>query len=414
MRPLNRELSLDDLVGDLATFEAQHWGRQPLHRRATVELSTLLDVDTIETMLGSGARRPTFRLVHEGVTLPPERSTRPLRLAGRVVDDAADVGRIGEAMADGATLVVQGLQRTAPAIARLCRTLESTSGHSVQANAYLTPAGSRGLAHHTDDHDVIAVHLMGTKAWTVEGLGPLTMRTNDVLYVPAGCDHAAEAQEEASLHLTIGVLATTYADVLRRAIDHLAPEVLSQPLPLGFTGADRRSCLETGVRGALAAASRALDDLDVEALLDGEVERARARRRPRLDGQLGAVLGLGRIDLDTVVRRRPDQVATLDATAGPGRLGLVLSDRRLELPAVARAALELLQREPSVAVRALPGIDDTSKLVLVRRLVREGWLVPDADQPPPAERSGTHRRRVNPAVCATGEASVSPGWPVLR
>ena len=36
------------------------------------------------------------------------------------------------------------------------------------------------------------------KAWTIEGLGPLTMELGDVLYLPAGTEQSAEAQTAAS------------------------------------------------------------------------------------------------------------------------------------------------------------------------------------------------------------------------
>ena len=70
----------------------------------------------------------------------------------------------------------------------------------------------------------------------------------------------------------------------------------------------------------------------------------------------------------------------MDEGRADGRLTLELVDRRLHLPAACRAALEQLLTEPELQVGAIAGLDETSQVVLARRLVREGLLVV-ADRP---------------------------------
>ena len=116
---------LTALVGDPKKFAARYWGQAPLYRAADEAWAAeLLTVDDIETLLLTGARVPTFRLVRDGRRLPQEEVCRPLRLAGRQLDDVADPERIGAAVADGATLVAQGLERTSLRVGELCRSLE--------------------------------------------------------------------------------------------------------------------------------------------------------------------------------------------------------------------------------------------------------------------------------------------------
>lgn len=66
------------------------------------------------------------------------------------------------------------------------------------------------------------------------------------------------------------------------------------------------------------------------------------------------------------------------STEDDDRLRLDLGDRILHLPPVARPSLEVLLQGVPVAVRDLPDLDEESRLVLARRLVREGMLVVDA------------------------------------
>ena len=81
-----------------------------------------------------------------------------------------------------------------------------------------------------------------------------------------------------------------------------------------------------------------------------------------------------RLTADSEVERRPTVIAELLTR----RDGLVLAfeGKTLGLPAAAGEALEeLVTAEGPVRPRDLPGdLDEESRLVLVRRLVREGFL----------------------------------------
>ena len=58
------------------------------------------------------------------------------------------------------------------------------------------------------------------------------------------------------------------------------------------------------------------------------------------------------------------------------RVVLELPDRTMTLPEETVGALRTLLDGPAVSVGELPGLDSADQLVLVRRLLREGVLVP--------------------------------------
>ncbi|GFH08325.1 JmjC domain-containing protein [Haematococcus lacustris] len=147
-------------------------------------------------------------------------------------------------------------------------------GCLVGCNAYLTPPGTQGLAPHHDDVELWVCQTEGTKRWRVyaplggyplpsqssrnlrqEELGELlldiTMKVGDVLYLPRGTVHQAEAQEQGSAHLTIstyqnwnwGALAQhmmqrVAAAAVAAGLRQLADQVEAHPQPLVAAAAD--------------------------------------------------------------------------------------------------------------------------------------------------------------------------------
>jgi hypothetical protein len=253
-------------------------------------------------------------------------------------------------------------------------------GQPVQANAYYTPRRSQGFAVHHDTHDVFVLQVAGRKHWRVyepllelplkhqrwspslgapgEPVLELTLGPGDTLYLPRGWLHEALTSAEDSLHLTVGVNAHTWVDALRAALDECEEDVeFRRSVP-----ADGE--LETDLLARLG-----------ERLVPDEVaRRARARlvstRRPILDGQLAEVRGLAELRVDTPVERRPTVIADLDGTT------LSFEGKRVSFPEHVREELEaVVAADGPFTAADLPGdLDDESRLVLVRRLIREGFL----------------------------------------
>ncbi len=286
-------------------------------------------------------------------------------MGGHRTDDVVDPVKVRDQIADGATVVLQSLQRTWPPIARFAAALERDIGHTVQANAYLTPATSTGLRPHCDGHDVIVLQIWGSKRWTVDGLGTFDLGPGDTLYIPAGTEHVAETGDEPSLHLTIGILRRTYRTVIERLLKDC--DGLDRPLPLGST--DDRGPLEDGLRDALARAVDHLAAVDVER--SSELLARRRSRRFR-EGTVYSVLVSDRVDERTTVALDDPEMVLVDD--GDDRVRLVLGDRTLDLPRHTRAALCRIQTGVPVLVGDLDGLNTTSRIVLARRLVREGVL----------------------------------------
>jgi bifunctional lysine-specific demethylase and histidyl-hydroxylase NO66 len=377
--------ALERCVGDATRFAERHWGRRPLHRAGgdSEGFDDLLSLAHVDHLVSSaGLRLPAFRLVKGGATVPSSRYTRQARTGSQPVTGLADPAGVYREFEGGATIVLQGLHRYWRPLSEFCRRLEMDMGHPVQVNAYITPPGSQGLAVHRDDHDVFVLHVFGSKAWQVfdapDGRGegePLfdgELRRGDSLYIPRGFPHAASTQETASAHLTVGILAYRWSEVLREAVKAAEEEAeFAEPLPLRF--ADDPEAFRASVEDRLQSLQAAVEKVDAAGVAGRLRRRFLTGRQPLLTGQLQQILALPGLSQDSTVRRRPGAIC--DIAPVDGELSVLLGDRELRMPAWVEPAMRAVAAMEQLTVRELePYLEEGSGLVLVRRLVREGLL----------------------------------------
>jgi ribosomal protein L16 Arg81 hydroxylase len=378
-------LTLDPV--DAATFLAERWERRPLlvardDRERFRHILAPADVEKL--VCETRVRAPGFRLVKDGAQLPLAGYTEDIAWRPGSFSGTPVVERVAEELARGATLVLQALHLHWPAAALYCRALEASLRCPVQANAYLTPATSRGFAVHHDTHDVFVLQVSGRKRWRVYepvlelplkhqrwsprlgDPGPpvdeFTLEAGQTLYLPRGWPHEATTSEEESLHLTIGLHPTTRMDALRMALDSCAddPE-FRRSLPADGT-------LPGDLLERLAAR-----------LEPGEVaRRARRRfvagRRAVLHDHLSQVRDLESLTATALLERRPTVIAELEEE--DDAIALLFEGKEIRFPSKAAPAVRTVIRTGHPFRAAdLPGpLDVAGRLVLVRRLVREGFL----------------------------------------
>ncbi|MCT9870401.1 cupin domain-containing protein [Paenarthrobacter aurescens] len=367
-------------------FANDVWGRAALLTRGVSDFSDVFSANAVDELISRrGLRTPFLRVAKGGSTLPESSFTAPAGV-GATIGDQLDDTELWRKFADGATLVLQALHRTWEPVSRFSTQLSTELGHPVQANAYITPPQNRGFDDHYDVHDVFVLQIEGTKRWIIhepvhedplrsqpwtdrrsavaeaaqgEAYIDTVLEPGDVLYLPRGWLHAAQAQGKVSIHLTLGVHNWT-----RHALaEHLAQAALAalgddpgmrRSLPLGVDGPDGEIA---AIRERLAAA---VLDADTTSLFH------RARRgqgRPAPLGpvaQLAAIEGLGP---ESSVRLRDALEARLEGSRLTTRVGW-LDFPEANLPSVRR----LMDGGNHLASDL--GVE------LVERLLRAGVLVP--------------------------------------
>jgi bifunctional lysine-specific demethylase and histidyl-hydroxylase NO66 len=368
--------ALDLLSGDAQTFLSKVWAsRVHLHRTDPQDLVGLLSLEDADHLLtGSAIRTPSIRLARDGAVLPESSYTRSATLAGKPLTGLVDPRKALRLFDEGATVVFQGLHRYWPPLTRLIAELELELGHPCQANAYLTPPGSQGFAVHSDSHDVFVFQTAGSKRWEVhtpDGVEDVLLEPGLSMYLPTGTPHAARAQDTVSLHVTLGINQLTWRGLVERSVRTVLGGVSDEHLPAGYLDDPGALAGELGRR--LEAVANHVRGLDPETLVQDEVRRFLTGRSPRLPGGLRDVLAVRELDDDTLLRRRPGHPCVL-LDQGE-HVEVLLGDRSLSVPAWIRPALDQVRSRTELRPADLADrLDPQSRLVLCRRLVREGLL----------------------------------------
>ena len=372
------ERSIDPVSAE--EFLAEHWERKPLvvAREEDGRFDDLLSIADVERLLCSGGlRHPAFRLVKAGEKLDLSSYTTSIPWRPAPFSDTAEIGTLISEWEAGATLVLQGLHHNWPPLAEFCRVLEAELDQPAQANAYFTPRDAQGLPVHHDTHDVFSLQVAGEKRWFVyepalelplkdqryrpehgepgEPVIDVTLKPGDTLYLPRGWLHEAATSSTDSLHITVGVNVYTWLDAFKAALAQCEDDLAFRRSPEG----DADELL------GLLRARLGTDDV---------AERRRRRlvstRRPVLPDQLTQIRALDSLTLETPVERRPTVLFDLDGTR------LHFEGKTVTFPAAFQEEIDFLARADDEFTPAdIPGeLDDESRLVLVRRLVREGFL----------------------------------------
>ena len=276
-------LSFEWLIDPITpeTFFREYYERKPLliEGRDPARFASLLSVEAIDRYLASALPvYPDVFLVDAARELRSEDYSFP-DAGGRL-----DLPRAYQLFESGSTISLSQLHERIPELAALCRSVERTFSSHFQTNIYLSPRNAQGFKTHYDSHDVFALQVAGSKHWTLyesgetgvelplqgQGFNPernipgpatreLTMSAGDVFYCPRGVFHSARSTDEVSLHITLGLMGRTWADVMIEAISEAC--LVSPAFRAHSAGGLRQS----GVRHAPGGGGVRVADRDVRA-----------------------------------------------------------------------------------------------------------------------------------------------------
>ncbi|WP_167857733.1 cupin domain-containing protein [Mycobacterium sp. DL99] len=382
------ELTLASLIHPFSPedFKRRHWEQSPLviKREEPGYYHDLMTLAGFDDLLALPLRSPRLRILRKG--------------------DEVSVGSPGYVedtygqFQQGCTIALQFLQERVSSLARLCRALAAELSATFQVNAYLTPPDEQGLDTHYDTHDVFVLQIAGVKHWRLfneavrlplpgqemrpvsatqsDLIAEVDLYPGDAIYIPRGFGHDAVSVGSTSLHLTVGVRPITWAFVLLAAMEEAIERdpQLRESLPVGFAcGGEARVDAERRLAGLIETFG---PHVDVPHMIENAAAVIARRTGASLDRHLVDLTATPDLRLDTRVRRRP--TPSTFAVAG-GKAELTFHGKTLRMPEFVSEDLEFIRGTGAFTPQDLPGnLDDPGRLVLVKRLVREGLLTIDA------------------------------------
>lgn len=371
-------------------FFEKHYESEVLHieRGDQAYYQDLLSLDEIDRVLTTlHLTRDSVRMTNAAVEIKDQDYTYPSGLI--------DAARAYQLYADGATFILNNLEVSLPSLADLCRSLEREFSSRFQCNIYVTPKDSQGFKVHFDSHDVFVLQIAGVKEWRLydkhierplrgqafepekhihgERTATFNLYPGDVVYIPRGIMHDAVGVEGDSCHITLGILPQTWTDLMLEVVARVAiidPE-LRRSLPVGYAHQHYdRSQAKAFFRQLLTSIA---EKSDFDGALDHFAQDLVSTRHPLIYGQLRQIQKLADLTADDKASARPNILYHLKREGE--KVTLSAYGGLITLPEHAGEPLEYALTHEGYRIGDLPGdLDDPGKVVLIRRLVREGLV----------------------------------------
>ena len=375
-------------------FLSKYWEAEPLiiSRKDEHFYDQILSYNTIDHLFSEHVfRHSELRLIENEKVVPPSAYTLSRENTASIADDIIDKDRVLTHFAKGATIVFEALHQRHLPLASLCYSLECEIGHHCQANIYLTPPNAKGFCAHYDLHDVFVLQVSGTKRWRIydqrvdlpDGSvydGPfvtggiereITLQPGDLLYLPRGVVHDARSMVSSSLHITLGVLITTWRAFLGELLNSAAARQINlrRAVPLWHPSIkeqkpDLMTCLEH---------ISLIDDLDVIKSLSVIFNKHKQRNVRMVQGRLSGLFAGQKISPDTTFKRIEGVFFLLNSSSEAVELGFF--DKTLTFKQSVMPALSLILKDDTVSIRSLSNIIPvTDAMALLSTLLAEGFL----------------------------------------
>jgi lysine-specific demethylase/histidyl-hydroxylase NO66 len=391
-----------DLISGIAVeeFYEKFWGRAPIKfPQPLANFRDLYSVREFERRVSqSDIRYPALALARGGEKISRNLYTYSRTIGGDVADDFVDVPTVYRLWDEGATIILNSLQNSAPSMFQWLRQAEAELRHPVQVNAYLTPPNSQGFGVHYDTHDVFVVQLEGRKHWRIwtdaAAPSPLphekskrnpdltgnplfldeVIEEGDIIYLPRGYYHEARSVDAISLHVTLGVPVFRRIDALKAIFDEVVTRLEKSK------GATWRTALDgTYLQPDSKELSMLRDEVTshiAECWSTFPIAR-KFHERPRpiphvsLDSRHALALESD-TDLELAAHIVP-YVESDDST-----VSIVFSGQRLEMPILAKAAIDRILASKRISPVELCEYETDTAVSLCRHLVAGGVLRPSS------------------------------------
>lgn len=379
----------------LDEFFQRHWEKQFLHLRRDVNdyYGQILSIDQLDSYFQPGNMSPHFfRVIKEGTDYDLARWTSLEHRSHADPSRVVSVQKLFALFSEGATLIINAAQTGIPTLDSFCKELSRELQSRVQPNIYITPPNQQGLFAHYDPHDVFVLQISGTKRWNLyrppvelpvqassvrlDGYAEkepdhvIELRPGDLLYLPRGTVHLANSANNNSIHVTIGLLAKYWFNLLEE-LAYIAEQdpAFRRAIPHALTTEAEKVAF---INEFSALLEQLLAKTPVQQLVDRE-RSALAANNVDTSVSMKDLLQLDHLTSSSTVSRRNNEAYEIEQEENS--FVLKFGQEKVSLPKFMQVSFESLLGPGPIAVEEIKGpLTDKSKLELTKTLVQAGFL----------------------------------------
>lgn len=229
-------MQLEELIKPLSldTFINQYKGEKYFLSKANAkDLFSWSDLN--QALFSQRLAYPRFRVIKDGKVLDPDVYTDMAVDRRSISYPKINAQKLTEELKKGSAIHILNAEEFSRKLSEICLSLGTTLKSDVGITIHIGMKESKGFDKHWDSHDVFVVQLEGKKKWRLYGFtekypfrkGPSKkenihnnlewegdLSPGDVLYLPRGCWHEAQAYDQACMHLSIGMFNPKATDYL--------------------------------------------------------------------------------------------------------------------------------------------------------------------------------------------------------
>lgn len=357
-----------------------------INRSKSTYFNSFLNLENLDELIGSRQFRfPSLRLTKAGEELTSEQYSK---------DKNIDAALVQKYFLDGYTIILNALHEQFPNLGEMVNGLSNELGHPFQTNVYITPPNSQGFPAHYDTHDVFVLQIEGSKKWRVYHDSPVVLPTKqmefqkelhpapqsftelelqkgDLLYIPRGMMHDAQTNQDLSIHVTLGWLGFTWTDVL---VQMLLEYSKNQVLPRKF--------IDPFKSWSQSDLQMVFNDVIKQFSETNQIQNSLSQFRLELaSGQrfffsdlLKNATKYNQLSIHSTFLKRNNIFIALHKSSN--EVILKIGARVITFPAFTFNTIEFVIHSTSpFTIKELPDdIDDDGKMVLLKRLLKEGVI----------------------------------------
>lgn len=396
--PIKKDYKVVDFIDSITPITLQHfrekyWEKEYLYidRKNTDFYESIFSLKQVDKLLDTCLIKDKVMLVRDGSMVLPSLYENK--------DGSLNLNQIYSSYDDGCTVVINGINYFWHPLKTYCAEMSSILSSQAFANMYLTPKNEKGLSPHYDTHDVYILQISGKKHWKIydspiqtpilnskqpvfdrEELGTpeeLTLRAGDFMYLPRGLTHEAYTGDESSLHITIGVNAAQWMDLIIHSIKELAKDeiALRKALPFGYLNrkmwdAEFAEKFTGQFQEVLSLLS---ENLKLQKGISALADKRWKQKNPNGDGHFLELDKLDSLTLDSQLRVREGLNCRVKLEGDKSKIifpGNFVTGSKFLLTTFQFIG----QHKEGFTLRDLPIISDPNKIKLARRLIRGGLL----------------------------------------